>query len=98
MKKNSKSLLLKNVAVILIIAVFYFVLSLPFARLVFAEGAAELRFSGFIPMVSGLLFGPAGALGCALGNFLIDAAHTFDVTDLFGTVGVFLMAYLPYKF
>jgi len=96
-KNNPKILLLKNIAIILIIGALYFVFSLPFARLAFADGAAELRFSGFIPMVSGMLFGPAGALGCALGNFLIDATHTFDVTDLFGTAGVFLMAYLPYK-
>jgi len=92
-----KKLLFKNIGIILVVAVSYFVLSLPFTRLTFATGVAELRFSGFIPMVAGLLFGPVGALGCALGNFLIDMTHLFDLSDLFGTVGVFLMAYLPYK-
>lgn len=94
MKQN---LLFKKIGIILIVAASYFVLSLPFARLTFAAGAADLRFSGFIPMVAGLLFGPVGAFGCALGNFLVDAVHSFDLSSLFGTVGVFLMAYLPYK-
>lgn len=94
MKKNQS---LKTIGIIVAVAAVYFVLSLPFAHLVFAAGTAELRFSGFIPMVAGLMFGPAGALGCAVGNFLIDATHTFDITDAFGTAGVFLMAYLPYR-
>lgn len=94
MKKNP---LLKNIFICLVIAALYFLLSMPYMRLMFPDGMSELRFSGFLPMVSGLLFGPVGAFACALGNFLSDLTKSLDPTDLFGAVGVFLMGYLPYK-
>ena len=59
-------------------------------RLNFPDGVSELRFSGFLPMLAGLLFGPIGAIGCALGNFLSDMTTTLSPSDLFGSFGVFL--------
>jgi hypothetical protein len=42
---------------------------------------------GFRPVVR-----PGGRVRLAPGNFLIElATHTFDVTDLFGTVGCFIL-------
>ena len=51
-----------------------------------------------IPVAFGLLFGPAGAWGMAIGNMLGDIfGGSFALGSIFGLVGNFLLAYIPYK-
>ncbi len=57
---------------------------------VMGMGAANL-----LPMLFGLLFGPAGAWGAAIGHLIGDlGALTWK--SLFDFVGIFLLGYLPY--
>lgn len=60
-------------------------------------GITEVRIAGVFPMTMGLLFGPAGAWGLAMGNLIGDLfGGTLGPASLAGFVGNFLMGYLPY--
>jgi energy-coupling factor transport system substrate-specific component len=70
---------------------------IPFKGLPLIPGHTELRPANVIPVVFGLLFGPAGAWGAAFGNLIGDFFGTLGVGSFFGFWGNFLAAYLPYK-
>jgi energy-coupling factor transport system substrate-specific component len=70
---------------------------IPFKGIPLIPGVTELRPANVIPVVFGLLFGPAGAWGAALGNLIGDFFGTLGVGSFFGFWGNFLAAYLPYK-
>src|SRR5512143_561207 len=60
-------------------------------------GITEVRVAGVFPMTMGLLFGPAGAWGLAMGNLIGDLfGGTLGPGSLAGFAGNFLMGYLPY--
>jgi energy-coupling factor transport system substrate-specific component len=63
----------------------------------FVPGITELRVANLFPTAFGLLFGPAGAWGTALGNLLGDLfGGTLGPGSLAGLAGNFLLGYLPY--
>jgi energy-coupling factor transport system substrate-specific component len=70
---------------------------IPFKGIPLIPGHTELRPANAIPVVFGLLFGPAGAWGAAFGNLIGDFFGTLGVGSFFGFWGNFLAAYLPYK-
>ena len=70
---------------------------IPFKGIPLIPGLTELRPANVIPVVFGLLFGPAGAWGAALGNLIGDFFGTLGAGSFFGFWGNFLAAYLPYK-
>jgi energy-coupling factor transport system substrate-specific component len=70
---------------------------IPFKGIPLIPGHTELRPANVIPVVFGLLFGPAGAWGAAFGNLIGDFFGTLGVGSFFGFWGNFLAAYLPYK-
>ncbi len=70
---------------------------IPFKGLPLIPGLTELRPANVIPVVFGLLFGPAGAWGAAFGNLIGDFFGTLGIGSFFGFWGNFLAAYLPYK-
>jgi energy-coupling factor transport system substrate-specific component len=78
-------------------AALYAALLIPFKPLVLIPGLTEMRPAAAIPLVAGLLFGPAGAVGAALGNLLGDFFGTLGWGSLFGLGGNFLLAYIPYR-
>jgi energy-coupling factor transport system substrate-specific component len=47
--------------------------------------------------VFGLLFGPAGAWGAAIGNLIGDFFGSLSIGSVFGFIGNFFFAYVPYK-
>src|SRR5215203_1816726 len=61
--------------------------------------AVLIPFKGFpiIPVAFGLLFGPAGAWGSAIGNLIGDFFGTLSPGSIGGFVGNFFLALLPYK-
>lgn len=60
-------------------------------------GITEVRVGNIFPMSFGLMFGPAGAWGSAIGNLIGDIfGGTLTPSSLAGFVGNFLLAYLPY--
>jgi energy-coupling factor transport system substrate-specific component len=70
---------------------------IPFKGIPLIPGLTELRPANVIPLVFGLLFGPAGAWGAAFGNLIGDFFGTLSIGSFFGFWGNFLAAYLPYK-
>jgi energy-coupling factor transport system substrate-specific component len=70
---------------------------IPFKGIPLIPGLTELRPANVIPVVCGLLFGPAGAWGAAFGNLIGDFFGTLGIGSFFGFWGNFLAAYLPYK-
>jgi energy-coupling factor transport system substrate-specific component len=70
---------------------------IPFKGIPMIPGVTELRPANVIPVVFGLLFGPAGAWGAAFGNLIGDFFGTLGAASFFGFWGNFLAAYLPYK-
>lgn len=65
--------------------------------MVLVEGLTEVRPVNAVPVVMGLLLGPAGAWGCAIGNLIADLFGTFSKASFLGFWGNFIAAYLPYK-
>ena len=60
-------------------------------------GITEVRVGNIFPMPFGLMFGPAGAWGSAIGNLIGDIfGGTLTPSSLAGFVGNFLLGYLPY--
>lgn len=72
-------------------------MAVPFKVMVLVEGFTEVRPVNAVPVVVGLLLGPAGAWGCAIGNLIADLFGTFSKASFLGFWGNFLAAYLPYQ-
>ena len=93
MWKSTKMIVLTAVT-----AAIYAAILIPFKAIPLVPGFTEVRPGNMIPVAFGLFFGPAGAWGAAIGNTLGDIlGSTFGVGSLFGLVGNFLFAYIPYK-
>ena len=82
-----------------LITVMFAILAVSIHVMQFAGGYSQIRPVNAIPAPVGLVFGPVGALACALGNLLGDLPHLADYhgTAVLGFVGNFLSAYIPYK-
>ena len=78
-------------------AAIYAAVLIPFKGFPIVPGFIELRPANVFPVVFGLLFGPAGAWGAAIGNFIGDFFGTLSIASVAGFVGNFFLAYLPYK-
>ena len=63
----------------------------------FVDGLTEVRPVNLLPVPAGILFGPPAALGCAIGNLVIDIFYDYEEAIWIGFLGNFLMAYIPYK-
>jgi len=93
MWKNTRMIILVAVcAAIYGAALIAFKTAIPFI-----PGITELRVANIFPMGFGLLFGPAGAWGTAIGNLIGDLfGGTLGPGSIAGFVGNFLLGYLPY--
>lgn len=87
----------KMVVLVALCAGLYAALLIPFKALVLIPGITEIRPASVLPVVFGLLFGPAGAWGVAIGNLIGDFFGSFGIGSLFGFFGNFAFAYVPYK-
>jgi len=87
----------KMVVLVALSAGLYAALLIPFKGFVLIPGITEIRPASALPIVLGLLFGPAGAWGAAIGNLIGDFFGSLGVGSFFGFVGNFLFAYVPYK-
>jgi len=76
----------------------YVAILLPFKIATIIPGFTEVRPAAGIPVVCGLLFGPAAAWGAAFGNVVGDIfGGMFGPGSIAGFVGNFLLAYVPYR-
>jgi energy-coupling factor transport system substrate-specific component len=87
----------KMVVLVALSAAIYAALLIPFKALVLIPGFTEIRPASAFPVVLGLLFGPAGAWGSAFGNLIGDFFGTLSIGSIFGFLGNFFFAYVPYK-
>lgn len=87
----------KMVVLVALCAGLYAAILIPFKGFVLIPGITEIRPASALPIVFGLLFGPAGAWGSAIGNLIGDFFGTIGIGSAFGFVGNFLFAYVPYK-
>ncbi|HET6369611.1 MAG TPA: QueT transporter family protein [Nitrospiria bacterium] len=78
-------------------AALYAALLIPFKGIPIIPGFTEIRPAMVIPVVLGLLFGPAGAWGSALGNLIADFFGTLSAASLFGFMGNFCYGLVGYK-
>jgi len=80
-------------------AAVYAAVLIPFKYgLPLVPGATEIRPGVAVLLLCGLLFGPAAAWGGAFGNLIGDFfGGTLGVGSIFGFVGNFLLAYLPWR-
>ncbi len=87
----------RMVVLVALSAALYAAILIPFKIIPIIPGFTELRPGNAVPVVCGLLFGPAAAWGCAIGNLIADFFGTVGPGSLFGMVGNFLFAYIPYR-
>ncbi|WP_020611796.1 QueT transporter family protein [Sediminispirochaeta bajacaliforniensis] len=90
----------KNTKMVVLVALsagLYAALLIPFKGFVLIPGITEVRPGSALPVVLGLLFGPAGAWGSAIGNLIGDFFGSLGIGSISGFVGNFMFAYVPYK-
>lgn len=81
-----------------VVAAVYAALLIPFAGLVIVPGITNVRPGNVIPVVFGVMFGPAAAWGSAIGNLINDIfAGTFGPGSAFGFIGNFFFGLIGYK-
>ena len=85
------------VVLVALSAAIYAAVLIPFKGFPLVPGYIELRPANAFPIVFGLLFGPAGAWGAAIGNLIGDFFGTLSLGSVGGFVGNFFLAFLPYK-
>ncbi len=85
------------VALTVLCAGIYMLFLLPTKSVPIIPGITEIRPASIFPVIFGLLFGPAGVWGSAIGNLAGDFFGTLSVGSIFGFVGNFLYAFIAYK-
>src|SRR5215203_3156265 len=85
------------VVLVALSAAIYAAILIPFKGFPIVPGAIEIRPANVFPVIFGLLFGPAGAWGAAIGNLIGDFFGTLSPGSIGGFVGNFFLALLPYK-
>jgi energy-coupling factor transport system substrate-specific component len=87
----------KMVVLVAVSAAFYAAVTIPLKPIPIIPGFTEVRPGAVVPVVFGLLFGPAGAWGAALGNTIQDFFGTFGIGTIVGFFGNFFYGFLGYK-
>lgn len=87
----------KMVVLTALTAAVYAAILIPFKGIPIIPGFTEVRPATVVPVVFGLLFGPAGAWGAAFGNVIGDFFGTLSIASLFGFVGNFFFGFVGYK-
>lgn len=85
------------VAVTVLCAGIYMLFLLPTKSITLIPGITEIRPASLLPVIFGMLFGPAGAWGSAIGNLGGDLFGTLSPGSIFGFAGNFLYAFVSYK-
>lgn len=87
----------KMVVLAALCAAVYAALIIPLKAIPIIPGFTELRPAIVVPIVGGLLFGPAAAWGCAFGTVLADFFGTIGPGSFFGFLGNFVFAYVAFR-
>ncbi len=88
----------KMVVLVALTGAAYAAIMIPFKIATIVPGFTEVRPAAGIPVVCGLLFGPAAAWGAAFGNVVGDVfGGMLGPGSVFGFIGNFMLAYVPYR-
>lgn len=87
----------KMIVLVALCAAMYAALLIPFQSIPIIPGHVSLRVANILPVAFGLLFGPAGAFGAAIGNLIGDFFGTLSPGAIGGFVANFMVAFLSYK-
>ena len=79
----------RQIVIIALTAAIYAGMLIPFKAIQIVPGLTELRPANVIPVLFGILFGPAAAWGSAIGNLIADFFGTLSPASAFGFVGNF---------
>ena len=74
-----KSITKRYIRQIVILAILFLAVTMPFRQLFRLNGLTEVRPAGAFPPVFGLLYGLPGALGCAVGNLIADILSGYPI-------------------
>lgn len=91
-----KKILIRNIKIVVICAVVFFCMTMPFHLFVALTNLTEVRPAAALPPVCGLLFGFWGALGCALGNFIADLVCGYNIA--ISIISFFVQVVTSYMF
>lgn len=81
-----------------VVAALFAAVLIPFKAFVLIPGITEIRPANVLPIAFGLMFGPAGAWGSAIGNLIGDVfGGTFGPGSAFGFLGNFFFSLFAYK-
>jgi energy-coupling factor transport system substrate-specific component len=86
----------KQIVIIAITAAIYAGTLIPFKPIQIVPGLTELRPASVIPVLFGIMFGPAAAWGAAIGNLIADFFGMLSPASAFGFIGNFLFSYAAY--
>ncbi len=88
----------RMIMLVAVTAAVFAALLIPFAGFVIIPGITAVRPGNVIPVIFGIMFGPAGAWGAGIGNLINDIfAGTFGPGSAFGFIGNFFAGFLAYK-
>ncbi|MHB2266456.1 QueT transporter family protein [Aliihoeflea sp. PC F10.4] len=78
-------------------AAIYAAVLIPFQSIPIIPGHVSFRVAGVLPIALGLLFGPAGAWGAAIGNLIGDFFGTLSPGAVGGFFSNFFTGFVSYK-
>jgi len=97
-KLNNPKSIKAKIAIAFICAIIFIIIAVPFRVFFPIFQVSELRPASALPPVFGMMFGPWGAFGAALGNLISDVIAGYPPSVyLIGFVAQFLYGYIPYK-
>lgn len=100
MNSNTASgiFIIKNIKYLILSACFYFLLLVPINYVLSILIGTETRIAVFLPAVLGIFWGPAGAVGIAIGKFMSDMTSALALyIAITNAIAHFFQAYIPYK-
>lgn len=86
----------KGLALIALNAIIYALILIPFNQLHWSVMGIPVRPAAALPVVFGILFGPAAAWGLAIGNIPGDLFGSWSPMSIFGFLVNFIYPYLSY--
>ena len=94
-----KKTIIKNLSIIVVVGLIYFLFLVPMSRLFALLPGTEVRPGSFIPPAAGIYFGMPAAIGVFIGNLFADLVtfKTINLPTLFGSLFNFFMAYIPHR-
>ncbi len=87
----------KGLTWIVVTALFYVLVLVPFNQYHWEIAGIALRPAAVLPVVCGILWGPAAAWGLGLGNVTGDLFGSWSLMSIFGFLINFLYPYLAYR-